>query len=269
MASFRFRPTARMSPAVRREARVGDYFALLKPRVMSLVVFTALVGLLVAPGRHPSVHRLRRDPLHRHRGGCLRRPEHVVRCRYRRGMSRTAEPPVPSGRVEPREALAFGLTLLGLLGGACSGLATNWLAAGAAGLHDLLLRRRLHDVAEALDAAEHRHRRRRRGLPADDRLGRGDRHVSLELLLFLIIFMWTPPHFWALALFRAATTPRPACRCCRRCRRAQRPRSQILIRSHDPPQPSDSRPPNIIHVSGSLYGGARPRDSNLGSSVSP
>ena len=58
-------------------------------------------------------------------------------------------------------------------------------------------------MAEALDAAEHRDRRRRRRLSADDRLGRGDRHVDLgSIALFLIIFMWTPPHFWALALFR-------------------------------------------------------------------
>ena len=54
----------------------------------------------------------------------------------------------------------------------------NWLSAGAARLHHLLLRRHLHDVAEALDAAEHRHRRRRRRLPADDRLGRVTGGVS-------------------------------------------------------------------------------------------
>jgi hypothetical protein len=70
-------------------------------------------------------------------------------------------------------------------------------------------------VAEALDAAEHRHRRRRRRLPADDRLGGRDRLVSLEsIVLFLIIFLWTPPHFWALALYRAGTTSVSACRCC-------------------------------------------------------
>ena len=54
------------------------------------------------------------------------------------------------------------------------------------------------------DAAEHRHRRRRRRLSADDRLGGGDglASISASIALFLIIFMWTPPHFWALALFR-------------------------------------------------------------------
>jgi hypothetical protein len=83
------------------------------------------------------------------------------------------------------------------------GTLVNWVAAPA-GLHDLLLCRHLHDVAEALDAAEHRHRRRCRRVPADDRLGRGHRHglAWKASILFLIIFMWTPPHFWALALFK-------------------------------------------------------------------
>jgi protoheme IX farnesyltransferase len=84
------------------------------------------------------------------------------------------------------------------------GIFVNWLPAGAARLHHLLLRRRLHDVAEALDAAEHRHRRRGRRVPADDRLGAVTGSISLEsVLLFLIIFLWTPPHFWALALFKS------------------------------------------------------------------
>ena len=74
----------------------------------------------------------------------------------------------------------------------------------AARLHHLLLRRHLHDVAQALDAAEHRDRRRRRRLPADDRLGGGDRLAvgSSRCCCSCIIFFWTPPHFWALALNR-------------------------------------------------------------------
>jgi hypothetical protein len=57
-------------------------------------------------------------------------------------------------------------------------------------------------VAEARDAAEHRDRRRRRGLSADDRLGLRHRGRRVEsVLMFALIFMWTPPHFWALALF--------------------------------------------------------------------
>ena len=76
-------------------------------------------------------------------------------------MTRTARRPIPAGRIAPDEALAFGLTLsVGSV--LVLGLVANWLAGGAPRLHDLLLRRRLFDVAEALDAAEHRHRRRRR-----------------------------------------------------------------------------------------------------------
>ncbi len=183
----------------------GDYVALLKPRVMSLVVFTALTGLLLAP--RPSIRCSASSRCsHRGRRGRLRRAEHVVRRRYRRADARA--PPTgrfPPGGVtrrrgaglRPRRCAVFAVFTLGL--------AANWLAAGAARLHHLLLRRRLYDVAEALDAAEHRDRRRRRracrrwsAVPPRPAI------VSLSsLVLFAIIFVWTPPHFWALALVKA------------------------------------------------------------------
>jgi hypothetical protein len=81
-------------------------------------------------------------------------------------------------------------------------LATNWPGGALLAGLDPLLRARLYRLAEAADRAEHRHRRRRRRLPAADRLGRGDRQRGLlPVLLFAIIFLWTPPHFWALSLF--------------------------------------------------------------------
>ena len=85
------------------------------------------------------------------------------------------------------------------------GILVNWVAGGAARLHDLLLRRDLHDVAEALDRAEHRDRRRgRRACRRWSAWAAATGSLSVEpLLLFLIIFFWTPPHFWALALFRS------------------------------------------------------------------
>jgi hypothetical protein len=89
-------------------------------------------------------------------------------------MSRTRGRPIPPGRILPDEALAFGADLSGFSVDAARPASTG--CRRPAGLHHLLLCRRLHDVAEALDAAEHRHRRRRRRLPADDRLGRRDRH---------------------------------------------------------------------------------------------
>ena len=117
-------------------------------------------------------------------------------------MTRTSRRPVPMGRVQPGEALAFGLTLAGF-SVAIARPAGELARRRPACIHDLLLCRRLYGMAKALHAAEHRDRRRRRRLSADDRLGGNNGSLSLEpVLLFLIIFFWTPPHFWALALYR-------------------------------------------------------------------
>ena len=91
-------------------------------------------------------------------------------------MVRTRKRPIPAGKILPGEALSFGLTLAAgsvLVLGVDRQLARR----GAPGIHDLLLRRDLLDVAEALDAAEHRHRRRRRRAPADRRPGRRHRRM--------------------------------------------------------------------------------------------
>ena len=127
-------------------------------------------------------------------------------------MSRTARTgPIPAGRSRRGEALGFGARAVGRLGHHPRPR-RQLVGRRAARLHHLLLRRRLHDVAEALDAAEHRHRRRRRRLAAGDRLGGGHRRRrrSRRSSLFAIIFLWTPPHFWALALTGRATTRAPA-----------------------------------------------------------
>ena len=163
---------------------------------MSLVVFTALVGLVVAPGHVHPVIGVDGAAVHRRRRRRRRRAQHVVRRRYRRADGAHRQPADPA---RPRHAAArrwlrhdacgFSVVALGLL--------VNWLAARAAGLHHLLLCRALHDVAQALDAAEHRHRRRRRRAAADDRLGGGDRRsrhraaraVSDHLLLDAAAFL--------------------------------------------------------------------------------
>ena len=123
--------------------------------------------------------RLRRDPVHRRRRRRLGRAEHVVGRRHRRGdaahraSARCPRAGQPRAR-RWRSALALSVFSVVMLGAR-----DELVRRRAAGLHHLLLRRRLLDVAEALDAAEHRDRRRRRGLPADDRLGRGHgRHAS-------------------------------------------------------------------------------------------
>ncbi len=92
-------------------ATVGDYIALMKPRVMSLVVFTALVGLAVAPGSLHPVARLYRAALHCCRRGAAGALNMWYDADIDALMTRTARRPVPMGRVRPGEALAFGLTL--------------------------------------------------------------------------------------------------------------------------------------------------------------
>src|SRR5262249_58442611 len=110
------------------EASVGDYIALMKPRVMSLVVFTALVGLMVTPGHlHPVLGfaALLCIAIGAGAAGALNM---WYDADVDAVMSRTARRPIPAGRVLPREALAFGLTLaIGSI--AVLGLVANWLAA--------------------------------------------------------------------------------------------------------------------------------------------
>ena len=173
----------------------------MKPRVMFLVVFTALVGLVAAPGHHASRARHRCPDVHRCWRWRRRRSQHVVRRRYRCAHGADCG---AADSARPLSARSQGVwrgvgRWLGDLPWPDDQLACR----RAACAHHRLLCFRLHHVAEADDAAEHRHRRRCRRLPADDRLGRGDRNGSLDsVVLFLIIFLWTPPHFWALALTR-------------------------------------------------------------------
>jgi heme o synthase len=111
------------------EASVGDYVALMKPRVMSLVVFTALVGLMVAPGHlHPVLGfaALLCIAVGAGAAGALNM---WFDADVDAMMSRTRSRPIPAGRVLPQEALGFGMTLaVGSV--AVLGLVANWLAAG-------------------------------------------------------------------------------------------------------------------------------------------
>ena len=160
---------SRAEPSI---AGVGDYIELMKPRVMSLVVFTAFVGLVIAPGHlHPVIAftALICIAVGAGAAGALNMwYDADIDAR----MARTAARPIPAGRVAPGEALAFGLTLAGF-SVVVLGLLVNVVAARAAGADDRVLCFRLHDVAQALDAAEHRHRRRGRRAAAGDRLGGG------------------------------------------------------------------------------------------------
>jgi heme o synthase len=194
------RPDARVEPSL---AGVGDYLALLKPRVMSLVVFTALVGLMVAPGHiHPVLGftALLCIAIGAGAAGALNMwYDADIDAR----MARTQDRPVPAGRVRPGEALAFGITLAGFavvtLGLLVNVIAGALLAATIAFyvlIYTMWLKRRTPQNIVIGGAAG--------ALPPMIGWASVTGGVTLEpVLLFLIIFFWTPPHFWALSLYRA------------------------------------------------------------------
>jgi protoheme IX farnesyltransferase len=184
-------------------ASVGDFFALMKPRVMSLVVFTALVGLVVAPGHlHPVIGfaALLCIAVGAGAAGALNM---WYDAEIDALMTRTARRPIPRGRIEPGEALAFGLTLsIGAV--AVLGILVNWLAAALLAftiffyvvVYTMWLKRATPQNIVIGGASG--------AFPPMIGWASATGGLSLEpVLLFLIIFFWTPPHFWALSLYRA------------------------------------------------------------------
>jgi protoheme IX farnesyltransferase len=183
------------------EAQFSDYFALLKPRVMTLVVFTAFVGLLAAPvAVHPFV------------GFCA-----VLFIAVGGGasgalnmwydadidavMKRTTRRPIPAGKVTGDEALAIGLTL-SAFSVIFLGLATNWVAAGLLAftiffyvvIYTMWLKRLTPQNIVIGGAAG--------AFPPMIGWAAATGDISVaSVLMFCLTFMWTPPHFWALALF--------------------------------------------------------------------
>jgi heme o synthase len=183
------------------EAGFGDYVALLKPRVMSLVVFTAMVGLLVAPvSVHPFVAlaSILFIALGAGASGALNMWWDADIDRI---MRRTKGRPVPAGKVQPGEALGLGMALSGIAV-VMLGLASNFLAAGLlaftiffyAVVYTMWLKRSTPQNIVIGGAAG--------AFPPMIGWAVATGGVSVEsLLMFAIIFMWTPPHFWSLALF--------------------------------------------------------------------
>ena len=184
-----------------KEAQFGDYFALLKPRVMQLVVFTALVGMLAAPTSvHPIVGfaSILFVAIGAGASGALNMwwdadIDSVMR--------RTAKRPIPAGKVEPGEALALGVALSGL-SVMMLGLSANLLAAAMlaftiffyAVIYSMWLKRATPQNIVIGGAAG--------AFPPVIGWIIATGSFSIEAwLMFALIFMWTPPHFWALALF--------------------------------------------------------------------
>ncbi|MET4422681.1 heme o synthase [Bradyrhizobium sp. 956_D2_N1_5] len=185
------------------EAEVGDYIALLKPRVMSLVIFTALVGLAMAPGHfHPvlAITSLLCIAVGAGASGALNM---ALEGDIDAKMSRTANRPIPRGRITRPEAMAFGMTLA-FFSVMTLGILVNWIAGALLAftiffyvvIYTMILKRRTAQNIVIGGAAG--------ALPPVVAWAAVTGTVDVEpLLLFAIIFFWTPPHFWALALFRS------------------------------------------------------------------
>ena len=185
------------------EAEVGDYIALLKPRVMSLVIFTALVGLAIAPGHfHPvlAVTSLLCIAVGAGASGALNM---ALEGDIDALMSRTANRPIPRGRITQPEAMAFGMTLA-FFSVMTLGILVNWVA-GALLAFTIFFYVVIYTVALKRWTAQNIVIGGAAGaLPPVVAWAAATGSLSVEpLLLFLIIFFWTPPHFWALALFRS------------------------------------------------------------------
>ncbi len=181
-----------------------DFWVLMKPNVMKLVVFSGITGLVLAPaGLHPVLMVVAVLCIAAGSGAAA-----AINNWYDvdidRRMARTRLRPTASGRIEPAEALGFGVTLA-LFAVMTMGLALNWIAAALlAGtiafyvfVYTLWLKRRTpHNIVIGGAAG---------ALPPVVGWAAVTGEVGLlPLLIFLVIFLWTPPHFWALALYRTA-----------------------------------------------------------------
>ncbi len=189
------------TPTMQGEAELGDYFALMKPRVMQLVVFTALVGMLAAPTSvHPVIGfaSILFIAIGAGASGALNMWWDAD---IDAVMRRTAKRPIPAGKVAPGEALALGVALSGLAV-MMLGLAANLLAAAMlaftiffyAVIYSMWLKRATPQNIVIGGAAG--------AFPPVIGWIVATGSFSVEAwLMFALIFMWTPPHFWALALF--------------------------------------------------------------------
>ncbi len=182
-------PTLELSNPAALPADWRDFVALTKPRVMSLVVFSGLCGLLVAPVQLPLVLGFTAILCIALAAGACGALNQWYEVEVDAAMRRTAKRPLPDGRMERQSALHFGVGLGGF-SVLLMGLATNWLAAVLLAVSILfyvlvytvwLKPRTAQNIVIGGAATGH--------------------VATLPLLLFAIIFLWTPPHFWALSLF--------------------------------------------------------------------
>ncbi len=230
----------------------GDWLTLLKPRVVMLVVFTGLVGLLVAPGHLNPVLAFTSVLCIAVAAGAAG----AINMWYDRDidavMRRTARRPIPAGRVEPGEALGFGIALA--VGSVLlMWLATNTLAAGILALsiafyvfvYTIWLKRRTPQNIVIGGAAG--------AFPP--LIGWAAVTGSLDMLpvlLFAIVFLWTPPHFWSLALWASADYERVGVPMLPVIAGARSTRRHILV--YTLVLVAASLLPWALHLAGAIYG---------------
>ncbi len=185
------------------DGRVSDYYALLKPKVMSLVIFTGLAGMWVAPGMaqtHPFLLIVAMFCLAINAGAAG-----AINMWYERDidaiMKRTQNRPLPLNKMAHSEALAFGI-IMSVFSVMIMGMALNWVAAGLLAfanffyvfIYTIWLKRRTPQNIVIGGAAG--------AFPPMIGWAAVTGDISLyPIILFAIIFIWTPPHFWALSLF--------------------------------------------------------------------
>ncbi len=221
---------ARETPLV-TSAQPEDFFQLLKPRVMSLVVFTAVTGLIVAPGRLDWINAIVAILCIAVGAGAAGALNMAVEGETDALMRRTRGRPVAAGRVRKNDAIAFGM-VLSVFSVMLLGMTTNWLAGGLlamtivyyAWLYTLVLKRRTPQNIVIGGAAG--------AFPPVIGWAAVTGDVPLQAwLLFLIIFIWTPPHSWALALYSAGDYAKAGIPMMPVARGAKSTRLQILLYS--------------------------------------
>ena len=182
---------------------IFDYLELMKPKVMSLVIFTTLVGMYLAPNHiHPvlSFFSIVAIALGAGSAGAMNQ---WIDQDVDSVMLRTKERPIPSGRVDPAEAITFSL-VVALISIIMLGLASNWFAASLllftiifySVIYSIILKRKTPQNIVIGGAAG--------SLPPVIGWVSMTGNISLfPIIMFMIIFLWTPPHFWALALVKS------------------------------------------------------------------
>ncbi len=194
---------ARTKTTLIATAGPGDYLALLKPRVMSLVVYTAIAGMLIAPGLGDPVLAVAALVAIASGAGASGALNMWYDADIDAVMHRTAKRPIPAGRVAPTDALVFGC-VLSLLAVLALGVVANWVAAGLLAftiffyvvVYTMWLKRATPQNIVIGGAAG--------AFPPMVAYAAVTGTVSWSsFALFALIFVWTPPHFWALALVKS------------------------------------------------------------------